>query len=443
MRNGKEDIVVPETACDRGQIVRGELQSADIKISNLLAQFSKIDPQTKRAKIFIYPTIEQAKSMWVTPSPFKFVGRFVPRAGWEEEWCADQIWMKSITQITHSDALYYTQTSGDIGTLSIRTIAAPEEAPKPESNSGWFVANRCFFFKVLATPNESRERDLKLLGIQKKTYSFALSDSAKAEITQRMVYSRSGREKSTQKRVFAVCVTQSENGTDIKRDIDALLVLCSFGSRERTDTWHWSISGSDGLNHSNWLFGFRKFTRRHEGEDPLVLRRADNAAQFLSLALPRHLASKHREFLEAAVYAQLERDLPLEVSIVRLVSGIQSALRYGLALPNRGKGVKIAQLLSKFESRFSIDLSDLWPLCDRKVGPSLLQIRNSAVHGEVFVQEDWTALSFAVQNLRWTLERILLASLGWDIENSAVSERALRWYTAHQWRHMQSSLKRR
>jgi hypothetical protein len=42
------------------------------------------------------------------------------------------------------------------------------------------------------------------------------------------------------------------------------------------------------------------------------------------------------------------------------------------------------------------------------------------------------ALSYAGEHLRWHLERIILIALGWDIEKSAVSSRALGLFTAYQ-----------
>jgi hypothetical protein len=62
------------------------------------------------------------------------------------------------------------------------------------------------------------------------------------------------------------------------------------------------------------------------------------------------------------------------------------------------------------------------------------------VHGEVFTESDWTALSYAAENLHWLLERIILISLGWDLQNSSVCPAGLRLYVAYQWQKEQQRL---
>jgi hypothetical protein len=86
-------------------------------------------------------------------------------------------------------------------------------------------------------------------------------------------------------------------------------------------------------------------------------------------------------------------------------------------------------------------LDDLWPLLDQSGGTCLWDIRNAAVHGDVFTEAHAKALKFAVQNLEWILERILLTALGWDFEISAVSKQYLRLFDAYHWKTQQRSLK--
>ena len=134
--------------------------------------------------------------------------------------------------------------------------------------------------------------------------------------------------------------------------------------------------------------------------------------------------------MDTAVYALLARELPLE--------GVQSALRFAVSPPEKAN---IGDLYREFQKQFTIDLSDLWPLHDKSSGVSLSAIRNAAVHGDVFTERDWIALSYAEEHLRWTLERILLVSLGWGIKLSSVSPEKLRSYCAYDWKGQQQSLK--
>ncbi len=80
----KPQVMVPEEATDRGPILKGELISSEIRVPDLLAQFEKITPKSKKAKIYFYPTVEQAKTLYLSRSPFTFAGSWYPREGTRE-----------------------------------------------------------------------------------------------------------------------------------------------------------------------------------------------------------------------------------------------------------------------------------------------------------------------------------------------------------------------
>lgn len=69
---------------------------------------------------------------------------------------------------------------------------------------------------------------------------------------------------------------------------------------------------------------------------------------------------------------------------------------------------------------FSIKVDDLWPVNDSSEGWSLSVIRNKLVHGDYLNRAQLRAVVFAREHLRWIVERLTLAILGWDIERSNV-----------------------
>lgn len=69
---------------------------------------------------------------------------------------------------------------------------------------------------------------------------------------------------------------------------------------------------------------------------------------------------------------------------------------------------------------YSVDVSDLWPVTGSKDGWSLSVVRNKLVHGEHFNAAQRGAVGAAKSHLQWTVERLLLAILGWDISKSSV-----------------------
>jgi hypothetical protein len=50
----------------------GELRSDHHRYPGMLAQFSKIAPHTRKARIYLFPTVEQAKLLYGSNGPFAF-----------------------------------------------------------------------------------------------------------------------------------------------------------------------------------------------------------------------------------------------------------------------------------------------------------------------------------------------------------------------------------
>jgi hypothetical protein len=100
------------------------------------------------------------------------------------------------------------------------------------------------------------------------------------------------------------------------------------------------------------------------------------------------------------------------------------------------------ELTDKFTAKFGDHLGDLWPLrWDPNGGASLADLRNAVAHGDAFSEDDFLALSYASENLTWTLQRILLLALNWKIDDSYVSQRSLLNFCAYQWQAVQQGLK--
>ncbi len=164
-------------------------------------------------------------------------------------------------------------------------------------------------------------------------------------------------------------------------------------------------------------------------------------SEFLGSALKRYISAPDGSPVDSAVYTLLAREMPIETRIVRLYTALQTVLIFALGLPT-STDKKVKELYAQFEKTNPIDISDLWPLTDGPGVPSLNRIRNVLVHGKVFTaRSDFQSLSIAAENLQWLLERVLLATLGWEVDRSEVSRNSLRKYTAHQWASEFKSLK--
>ena len=430
----RPDIVIPEEAAGRGPLLSGELRSTDHRYPEMLAQFEKIAPHTRKARIYLFPTVEQAKRLFhASQGPFSFEGTSCAREDVMETRLAKDIWLKPPSQISHKEAIYWSQTSGQIGSLEIKTryLSGAQLDSRRDRNPAWFVARRCFALQVLANHDEEEAAESAKYGLSRPDVFLTLSDGAKASVRRYMKYRHRVVSREITRSGYSITVDGYKDPATAKKDVDALLVLASFASRERTISAHWSHETNEGWNQL-WQFNFGRFRKRTDREQPLIRRDREEYRNFLQRAFEIYSSSKHQALLDSAIYALMDNDQTLETSIARLFSGIQGALVFANQHRPKGNHPKIAMLFRTFTKAHPGAFDDLWPLFGPSQGPRPLSyFRHAIVHGEAFSETDWLALSYAGQHLRWYLERIILVALGWDIEKSSVSKAALSLFYAH------------
>ncbi|HZH29208.1 MAG TPA: hypothetical protein VEY11_00320 [Pyrinomonadaceae bacterium] len=83
--------------------------------------------------------------------------------------------------------------------------------------------------------------------------------------------------------------------------------------------------------------------------------------------------------------------------------------------------VSFSAAFKRFCGHYSVDLSDLWPVTGKAEDWPLSEIRNKLVHGATFDYRQDGVLYCAMENLKWSVERMLLAILGWPVSRSRVS----------------------
>jgi hypothetical protein len=94
--------------------------------------------------------------------------------------------------------------------------------------------------------------------------------------------------------------------------------------------------------------------------------------------------------------------------------------------------IAFASAFERFCTFYKVDVRDLWPVVGNSGGPSLSRIRNRLVHGDVFRVQDRAALRTAREHLEWTVDRMILAVLGWPADKSRISKAYLsRVFPAH------------
>jgi hypothetical protein len=250
-----------------------------------------------------------------------------------------------------------------------------------------------------------------------------------------MKYSHQGVSRDVSRNGYSITVDGYKNPNAAKKDIDTLLILASFASRERTISAHWSYETKKEWSRI-WQFNFGKFRKRNARTEPLIRRDREDTRNFLQGAFEIYSSAKHQALLDSAIYGLMDSDQTLETRIGRLFSGIQGALVFATQHPLTGKRPSIGSLFRTFSAANPGTFDDLWPLVGAKQGPPPLSyFRNAIVHGEAFSESEWLALSYASEHLRWYLERIILLALRWDIKKSSVSTAALgNFYAYWKWK---------
>lgn len=127
------------------------------------------------------------------------------------------------------------------------------------------------------------------------------------------------------------------------------------------------------------------------------------------------------ENLPAEDFAVLERELkawlkrhPLLSESGTRRSRIYEKLRELNRLP-------FSHVFNNFCEHYNLDLTDLWPVLGRHADWPLMEIRHRLVHGDPFASRPPEAILCARSHLLWTVQRMLLAVLGWPVAQSAVA----------------------
>ena len=320
-------------ASERGSMMVGELKSDSATFPDMLVQFSKVHPYTRKAKIHLYPHLEQAKQLYAMRPPFSFRGEKHRNQEVQETWMAQGIWTKSGSRIGVGSPIFWSAPFGEIESLEITSLSNGDLYKSPTSTA-WFTANQCFAFQILANPDEEDIENAKKYGVEgRKPFYMKASEGATAEINRRPRARRSKGLKEITKDGYSLTIRDYKSVDTVREDAEAIMILASFGSDERTMFWHWNSSSGAGDLKRNWRFNAGKFPKRDSRHEPLLPRDADAVRRFMETAFPIYRSALHRPLFDSAVYALMAKDLVLEARIARLFAGIQGALQFALQEP--------------------------------------------------------------------------------------------------------------
>jgi len=253
------------------------------------------------------------------------------------------------------------------------------------------------------------------------------------------------------------------------QDIDDFLLIASFAARFRTACLGWTAT--DKKSHAtfyrgNYTFPDGKDNNSDEGlvdiqdferftdvcyssflkyENKLALRNALYSAvpsdpNMIETTYLQTFAGLEMLILDFRKWKNLEFILP-ETEWACLKKYLQSCIKKSTK-PKLERGerafiyckldelnrVSLREVFDVFCTHYEIDLSDLWPVFGEKRIVGLTDIRNRLIHGDPFPLDLYRALIIAKEHLKYTLERVIARVLGWNIEQSRISNHYLSIY---------------
>ena len=438
LQQEKDLVILPEEARERGEMFLAVLNCNGRKVENVLCQLSKLDIHSRKATLHFYPTQEQVFGLW--GSAFIGVKGRHRYGSIEDEFTIDQVWInKPSSQGTNCGVRFVTQCSGIPAEIR-KTHLSPTPKTRSKSVIGEYFISSCLFAELVAD-DLIQHRNAKKYGFEWQRITYTLESGSTAEFKRdKQTTYRNGREEHFNYLMLRLKSLDVDAET-LLAEAQALVLLAAFASRELAviNCYFYSRGKNTLLTH--WYFNNPQAPKRRKFEEPLIPRDRNICKTFLGPAYAIRYRSNHRELLDAAIYALLAPRRSVENTIVRLFSGLQSALGFGLGAAKKGgKRMLIKQLYLEFTKKHALDLSDLWPLFDRTGGPCLYDVRNALVHGDVISQKDLPSLFIAAENLCAILERVLLLILQWDVQQSGSSKSVLSHELASQWNEARGQL---
>ena len=256
-------------------------------------------------------------------------------------------------------------------------------------------------------------------------------------------------------------VADSLKRADLHSLISDFLVLISFAARQRCMCVGWDVR--KGLSYDRY---YRRdisipTTERNRGWRDEIVDLAD-AEEFMTVAQSSFDQIEQKESVRRALnYAIPTKGETLESEFISLYAALESLLSFfrdkedfeilsgedfgklegelkkwlkkNPLLEHRSEKRKLiyekirelnrvsfSTVFKRFCIQYSVDLSDLWPVMGRAEDWPLSEIRNKLVHGATFSYRQDGVLHCATENLKWCVERLLLAILGWPVSRTRV-----------------------
>lgn len=257
----------------------------------------------------------------------------------------------------------------------------------------------------------------------------------------------------------------------IRPAIDDYLLLASFAANQKTNIVSWSVSDNKSLVqawYGNIPVDDTLNEQKHSHHDVLIDIRDFEEFMLIAMKTFNRFNDQDKDLVKQAISKVLpKRSRTVESAILTFFSALESIilkhrrdknLEYTISSSSNwkklGKALRttVAENNSLFPSeahmkmllemlpslkrvplkdafnsyvRDVLDLSDLWPVFGPAEGATLIDVRNKLIHGDLFEDDRFLSLCHAMDNLECIVKRLILFTLGWDIEKSNESKKIL------------------
>lgn len=336
------------------------------------------------------------------------------------------------------DGIHYTHpVKATIPTVEIRRLS---ERRGRAIRRGLFQITECPLINTASSSLRLRSGAVRVKQIV--TPRFTLASGARLTFRKHAIRDRAAGQSTELRELVAefkpTAFVDATGFSGLVEDLDNFLLLTSLAMRRRVMCTGWLYEDEAG--------GLTQFYRRNLAvphQEPIniddCMISINQFPKYMRKVYRSFSRSNQRDLLKTAIYSAANVTGTLESRYLGIFSGIESALLHVARCNGRsGRARKLKDSFDFFQHLYDLDISDLWPLTDESGGTTLTQIRNHLIHGEYIEERSIRALSYAVDNAQWTLERVLLTILGWTVPRSLVSRSYLANFTSHEWASMRS-----
>jgi hypothetical protein len=215
-------------------------------------------------------------------------------------------------------------------------------------------------------------------------------------------------------------------------EMQEFLTFTSFASRCRCVCLRWDSVDERGSITQHFLQNTSRPSEQPGPDETLIDIR--DFLDFAEAGFPVYRSFSDRSYLNNAMFALAgERSIVNDRYVIYFTALESLLLHVKHSWSTSKKNHTFKDLFDHFQLHYEVNISDLWPLLDRSGGRSLRDIRNRIAHGQPLDTREEYFLVFAVENLKWLVERMLLAILKWPIQKSRVRKESLTYYTTYDW----------